>query len=134
MLPMSFHYGLKLAVLGAGGRTRGSGSLSRVCSPSGYPQHPGYPLPGTGLRAYICLVPFLFRIFFIKVGSVIIIFLFSFSNSGQIAYLAVLRIRIRDPGLGAFLTPGSGIRDGRKSASGSEIRDEQPGFFCFFWG
>jgi hypothetical protein len=54
---------------------------------------------------------------------------------------AVLGIRIRDPGLGAFLTPGSGIRDGRKSASGSGIRDEQPGsyflelrnhFFCFF--
>jgi hypothetical protein len=46
-----------------------------------------------------------------------------------------------DPGLGAFLTPGSGIRDGRKSASGSGIRDEQPGsyfvelrnhFFAFF--
>jgi hypothetical protein len=39
------------------------------------------------------------------------------------------------------LTPGSGIRDGRKSASGSGIRDEQPGsyflelrnhFFAFF--
>jgi hypothetical protein len=49
--------------------------------------------------------------------------------------------RIRDPGLGALLTPGSGIRDGRKSASGSGIRDEQPGsyflelrnhFLCFF--
>ncbi len=26
-----------------------------------------------------------------------------------------------------FLTPGSGIRDGGKSASGSGIRDEQPG-------
>jgi hypothetical protein len=47
----------------------------------------------------------------------------------------------RDPGLGAFLTHGSGIRDGRKSASGSGIRDEQPGsyflelrnhFFAFF--
>ena len=46
-----------------------------------------------------------------------------------------------DPGLGAFLTPGSGIRDGRKSASGSGIRDGQPGsyflefrnhFFAFF--
>ena len=43
--------------------------------------------------------------------------------------------------MGAFLTPGSGIRDGRKSASGSGIRDEQPGsyflelrnhFFAFF--
>jgi hypothetical protein len=43
--------------------------------------------------------------------------------------------------LGAILTPGSGIRDGRKSASGSGIRDEQPGsyflelrnhFFAFF--
>ncbi len=53
----------------------------------------------------------------------------------------MLRIRIRDPGLGAFLTPGSGIRDGRKSASASGIRDEQPGsyflelrnhFFAFF--
>jgi hypothetical protein len=53
----------------------------------------------------------------------------------------VLRIRIRDPGLGTFLTPGSGIRDGRKSVSGSGIRDEQPGsyflelrnhFFAFF--
>ncbi len=41
----------------------------------------------------------------------------------------VFRIRIRDPGLGAFLTPGSGIRDGRKSASGSGIRDEQPGSY-----
>ena len=50
-----------------------------------------------------------------------------------------------DPGLGAFLSPGSEIRDGRKSASGSGIRDEQPGsyflelrnfFFAFFgvWG
>jgi hypothetical protein len=28
-----------------------------------------------------------------------------------------------DPGLGTFLTPGSGIRDGRKSASGSGIRN-----------
>ncbi len=53
----------------------------------------------------------------------------------------MLRIRIRDPGSGAFLTPGSGIRDGKKSASGSGIRDEQPGsyflelrndFFGFF--
>jgi hypothetical protein len=48
-----------------------------------------------------------------------------------------------DPGLGAFLTPGSGIRDARKSASGSGIRDEQPGsyflelrnhFFAFLGG
>jgi hypothetical protein len=31
--------------------------------------------------------------------------------------------------LGAFFTPGSGIRDGRKSASGSGIRDEQPGSY-----
>jgi hypothetical protein len=31
--------------------------------------------------------------------------------------------------LGAFLTPGSGIRDGRKSASGSGNRDEQPGSY-----
>jgi hypothetical protein len=28
-----------------------------------------------------------------------------------------------DPGLGAFLTPGSGIRDGRKPASGSEMNN-----------
>jgi hypothetical protein len=43
------------------------------------------------------------------------------------AYLSVFRIR--DSGLGAFLTPGSGIRDGRKPASGSGIRDEQPGSY-----
>jgi hypothetical protein len=36
---------------------------------------------------------------------------------------------VADPGLGAFLTSGSGIRDGRKSASGSGIRDEQPGSY-----
>ncbi len=41
----------------------------------------------------------------------------------------MLRIRIRDRGLGAYLTPGSGIRDWRKSASGSGIRDEQPGSY-----
>jgi hypothetical protein len=35
---------------------------------------------------------------------------------------------LADPGSGTFLTPGSGIRDGRKSASGSGIRDEQPGY------
>jgi hypothetical protein len=43
--------------------------------------------------------------------------------------------------LGAFLTPGSGIRDERKSAFGSGIRNEQSGsyflelgnhFFAFF--
>ena len=36
---------------------------------------------------------------------------------------------VSDPGLGsgAFLTPGSGM--GRKSASGSGIRDEQPGSY-----
>jgi hypothetical protein len=48
-------------------------------------------------------------------------------------------IIVVDPGSGAFLTPGS--RMGRKSASGSGIRDEQPGsyflelrnhFFGFF--
>jgi hypothetical protein len=38
-----------------------------------------------------------------------------------------------DPGsgIGCFLTPGSGIRDGRKSASGSGIRYEQPGSYFF---
>jgi hypothetical protein len=56
---------------------------------------------------------------------------------------AVLRIRIRDPGLGAFLTPGSGIGMGESQHldPGSGIRDEQPGsyflelrnnFFAFF--
>ena len=43
----------------------------------------------------------------------------------SLTFLPVLLIRIRDPGLGAFLTPGSGIRDVRKSASGSGIRYEQ---------
>ncbi len=47
---------------------------------------------------------------------------------GNIACLAVLRIRIRDPGSGIGylfwpLDSGSGIRDGRKSASGSGIQD-----------
>jgi len=36
-------------------------------------------------------------------------------------------ISVVDPGSGAFLTPGS--RMGRKSASGSGIRDEQPGSY-----
>jgi hypothetical protein len=48
-----------------------------------------------------------------------------------------------DPGLGTFLTPGSGIWDRRKSASGIRIRDEQPGSYflelrnhsvAFFYG
>ncbi len=48
---------------------------------------------------------------------------------------AVLRIRIRDPGFGDFLTPGSGIRDGQKI----RIRDEHPGLYFrelenSFWG
>jgi hypothetical protein len=34
---------------------------------------------------------------------------------------------VADPGYGAFLTPGSGMV--RKSASGSGIRDEQPGSY-----
>jgi hypothetical protein len=34
-----------------------------------------------------------------------------------------------DPGSSAFLTPGSGIRLGKKSGSGSGIRDEQPGSY-----
>jgi hypothetical protein len=32
-------------------------------------------------------------------------------------------LRIRDPGLGAFLTPGSGIRYGRVSGSGSGMNN-----------
>ncbi len=42
--------------------------------------------------------------------------------------LAVLPIRIRDPVSGAFLTPESGIREGKKSGSGSgiQIRNELP--------
>jgi hypothetical protein len=54
----------------------------------------------------------------------------------QLIYNACLRKQccgsgseIRDPGLGAFLTPGSGIRDGKQSASGSGIRDEQSGSY-----
>jgi hypothetical protein len=41
--------------------------------------------------------------------------------------LTVLRIRIRDPGSGAFLTPGSGIEDVQKVSI--RIRDEQPGSY-----
>jgi hypothetical protein len=48
-----------------------------------------------------------------------------------------------DPGSGIGCLFDPWIRDGRKSASGSGIRDEQPGsyflelrnhFFVFFWG
>jgi len=52
-----------------------------------------------------------------------------------------LWIRIRDPGSSAFLTPGSGIRDGKQIGSGFRIRirDDQPGSYFrelrnqFFW-
>jgi hypothetical protein len=53
-------------------------------------------------------------------------------------FLTVLRIRVRDPGSGAFLTPGSGMGWEKVSI---RIRDEQPGsyflelrnhFFAFF--
>jgi len=30
-----------------------------------------------------------------------------------------------------YMTPGPGIREGRKSASGSRIREEQPGSYIF---
>jgi hypothetical protein len=45
-------------------------------------------------------------------------------------------ISVADPGSGAFLTPGSGIK---KSVSGSGIGDEQPGSYFlelrnFFFG
>jgi hypothetical protein len=39
----------------------------------------------------------------------------------RLQYIAVLRIRIRDPGSGAFLTPGSGIRN--RFFSGSQSSD-----------
>ncbi len=45
--------------------------------------------------------------------------------------LAVLRIRIRDPGLGAFLTPGSGIRDEQPGSYFLELRNR---FFAFLGG
>jgi hypothetical protein len=32
-------------------------------------------------------------------------------DAGRCKFFTALRIRIRDPGSGAFLTPGSGIRD-----------------------
>jgi endoribonuclease Dicer len=41
---------------------------------------------------------------------------------GNVSIKPVLRIRIRDPGSGAFLPPGSGIRDGAMVGSG--IRDK----------
>jgi hypothetical protein len=42
--------------------------------------------------------------------------------------IAVLRIRIRDPGLGTFLTPGSGIRDEQPGSYFLEFRNH---FFAF---
>jgi len=44
-------------------------------------------------------------------------------------FKAVLRIRIRDPGLGAFLTSGSGIRDEQPGSYFLELRNH---FFAFF--
>jgi hypothetical protein len=44
-------------------------------------------------------------------------------------YCPVLWIRIRDPKLSAFLTSGSGIRDGRKSASGSGMNNPDHMYF-----
>jgi hypothetical protein len=41
----------------------------------------------------------------------------------------VLRIRIRDPGLGTFLTPGAWIRDPGWKKVSIRIRDEQPGSY-----
>ncbi len=38
-------------------------------------------------------------------------------------FISVLQIRIRDPGSGAFLTPGSGIRNGFFPDPGSRIPD-----------
>jgi hypothetical protein len=40
----------------------------------------------------------------------------------------MFKASVADPGLGAFLTPGSGIRDGRKKIS-IRIRDERPGSY-----
>ncbi len=39
---------------------------------------------------------------------------------------AMLRIQIRDPGFRAFLIPGSGIRERKKSESGINISDHIP--------
>jgi hypothetical protein len=39
-------------------------------------------------------------------------------------YRTVLRIRIRDPGSGAFLTPGSGIRDEQPGSYFRELRNK----------
>ena len=47
-----------------------------------------------------------------------------FGNLEQI-YWGFISVADPDPGSRAFLTPGSGM--GRKSASGSGIRNEQPG-------
>jgi hypothetical protein len=40
------------------------------------------------------------------------------------AYANLFNYEVQCPGSGAFLTPGSGIRDGKKS--GSEIQEEYP--------
>ena len=97
-------------------------------------------------RATIPLAPcmsFLYAVRIYHCDKIHFVRCYTFKKQGcNIEHIkTVLRIRIRDPGLGIFLTPGSGIRDQRKSASGSGIRDEQAGsyflelrnhFFCFF--
>jgi hypothetical protein len=42
---------------------------------------------------------------------------------GGFFWVGFFSVADTDPGLGAFLTPGSGIRDGRKSASGSGMNN-----------
>ena len=55
-----------------------------------------------------------------------------FSKAARVAFsAAVLRIRIRDRGSGAFLTPGPGIQNRFFPDPGSRIPDPNPYFWEF---
>ncbi len=79
-------------------------------------------------REYHCLILILTILLFVTFTIFIVIIL-----------LVTTSVADPDPGSGAFFTPGSGIRDGYESGSGSGIRDEQPGSYFRelrnnFWG
>jgi hypothetical protein len=78
---------------------------------------------------------FQFKLFFYQKSKICV--QEDIDESGSVLYikhqcnklLATNSVADLDPGSGAFLTPGSGIRDGNKSGSGSGIREEQPGSY-----
>jgi hypothetical protein len=61
----------------------------------------------------------------------------SIAGTGRFSVFLLLLVKVGYKGALKFwnnivyMTPGPGIREGRKSASGSRIREEQPGSYIF---